>query len=57
MSKMIDKLNIISIVQQLPEEDIKTIENYIKALEEENEKLKQAERNTGYLVCKNNKQV
>ena len=43
---MIDKLNLIAIVQQLPEEDIKTIENYIKALEEENEKLKQAERNT-----------
>lgn len=43
---MIDKLNLISIVQQLPEDDIKTIENYIKTLEEENEKLKQAERNT-----------
>lgn len=43
---MIDKLNLIAIVQQLPEDDIKTIENYIKALEEENEKLKQAERNT-----------
>lgn len=43
---MIDKLNLISIVQQLPEDDTKTIENYIKTLEEENEKLKQAERNT-----------
>lgn len=43
---MIDKLNLISIVQQLPEDDVKTIENYIKALEEENEKLKQAVRNT-----------
>lgn len=43
---MIDKLNLIAIVQQLPEDDIKTIENYIKALEEENEKLKQAVRNT-----------
>ena len=46
MSKMLSKMNLISVVQQLPEEDIETIQGYIKMIEEENEKLKQAVRNT-----------
>lgn len=41
MSKMLAKMNLISAVQQLPEEDIKTIQGYIEMIEKENQKLKE----------------
>lgn len=40
MSKMLSKMNLISIVQQLPKEDIETIQGYVEMIEEENQKLK-----------------
>lgn len=42
MSKMLSKMNLISVVQQLPKEDIETIQGYVEMIEEENQKLKQA---------------
>ena len=40
MSKMLSKMNLISVVQQLPNEDIETIQGYVEMIEDENEKLK-----------------
>ena len=40
MSRMLSKMNLISVVQQLPKEDIETIQGYVEMIEEENEKLK-----------------
>lgn len=41
MSKMLAKMNLISAIQQLPEEDIEAaIQGYVGMIEEENEKLK-----------------
>lgn len=41
MSKMLFKMNLISVVQQLPKEDIETIQGYVEMIEEENQELKQ----------------
>lgn len=40
MSKMLSKMNLISVVQQLPKEDIEIIQGYVEMIEEENKKLK-----------------
>lgn len=40
MSKMLSKMNLISVVQQMPKEDIETIQGYVEMIEEENEELK-----------------
>lgn len=39
MSKELEKLNIISIVQKLKEDDVIILQKYIENLEKENEKL------------------
>ena len=36
MSRMLSKMNLISVVQQLPKEDIKTIKGYVEMIEKEN---------------------
>lgn len=41
MSRMLSKMNLISVVQQLPKEDIEIIQGYVEMIEEENQKLKQ----------------
>lgn len=41
MSRELTKMNLIAIVQQLPEEDIHTIETYIKMIEQENKILQE----------------
>lgn len=40
MSKTLAKLNLISVVQQLPNEDIETIQGYVRMIEKENQELK-----------------
>ena len=40
MSRMLSKMNLISVVQQLPKEDIETIQGYVEMIEEENQDLK-----------------
>ena len=40
MSRMLSKMNLISVVQQLPSEDIETIKGYVEMIENENEELK-----------------
>ena len=40
MSKMLSKMNLISVVQQLPKEDIETIQGYVEMIEKENQELK-----------------
>ncbi len=40
MSRMLSKMNLISVVQQLPKEDIETIQGYVEMIEEENQSLK-----------------
>ena len=40
MSKMLSKMNLISVVQQLPKEDIETIQGYVEMIEDENQELK-----------------
>lgn len=54
MSKELTKMNLIAIVQQLPEEDIHVIETYIKMIELENKNLK--EELSKYLVKPNKKE-
>ena len=41
MSRELTKMNLIAIVQQLPEEDIHTIETYIRMIEQENKLLQE----------------
>lgn len=41
MSKMLSKMNLISVVQQLPKEDIETIQGYVEMIEDENKELNQ----------------
>lgn len=41
MSRMLSKMNLISVVQQLPKEDIETIQGYVEMIEDENKKLKE----------------
>ena len=36
MSRMLSKMNLISVVQQLPKEDIETIQGYVEMVEQEN---------------------
>ena len=36
MSRMLSKMNLISVVQQLPKEDIETIQGYVEMIEQEN---------------------
>ena len=40
MSKMLSKMNLISVVQQLPKEDIEIIQGYVEMIEEKNQDLK-----------------
>lgn len=40
MSRMLSKMNLISVVQQLPKEDIETIQGYVEMIEQENQELK-----------------
>ena len=37
---MLSKMNLISVVKQLPKEDIETIQGYVEMIEEENQELK-----------------
>lgn len=47
MSRMLSKMNLISVVQQLPKEGIETIQGYVEMIEEENQELeKQLEERT-----------
>ena len=39
MSRMISKMNLISVVQQLPKKDRETIQGYVEMIEEENQEL------------------
>ena len=39
MSRMLSKMNLISVVQKLPKEDIETIQGYVEMIEEENQEL------------------
>ena len=41
MSRMLSKMNLISVVQQLPKEDIETIQGYVEMIEKENQELKE----------------
>jgi DNA integrity scanning protein DisA with diadenylate cyclase activity len=38
---MLSKMNLISVVQQLPKEDIEIIQGYVEMIEKENEQLKE----------------
>ena len=40
MSRMLAKMNLISVVQQLPKEDIELVQNCVEMIEEENQELK-----------------
>lgn len=40
MSRMLSKMNLISVVQQLPKEYIETIQGYVEMIEQENQELK-----------------
>lgn len=41
MSRMLSKMNLISVVQQLPNDDIETIQGYVEMIEEENQQLQE----------------
>ena len=40
MSRMLAKMNLISVVQQLSNEDIELVQNYVEMIEKENQELK-----------------
>ena len=40
MSRMLSKMNLISVIQRLPKEDIEIIQGYVEMIEEENQELK-----------------
>lgn len=40
MSKELAKMNLISVVQQLPKKDIEIIQGYVEMIEEQNQSLK-----------------
>ena len=40
MSRMLSKMNLISVAQQLPKEDIEIIQGYVEMIENENQKYK-----------------
>ena len=50
MSRMLSKMNLISVVQQLPKEDIETIQGYVEMIEEENQKLQTEKEQINSLV-------
>lgn len=50
MSRELTKMNLIAIVQQLPEEDIEVVETYIKMIERENKELKERINKTNNLI-------
>lgn len=52
MSKMLSKMNLISVVQQLPKEDIETIQGYVEMIEEENQELKKQLEETNKMIEK-----
>lgn len=41
MSRMLSKMNLISVAQQLPKEDIEIIQGYVEMIENENNKYKE----------------
>lgn len=41
MSRELAKMNLISVVQQLPKEDIETIQGYVEMIEKQNQKYKE----------------
>ena len=53
MSRMLSKMNLISAVQQLPKEDIETIQGYVEMIEQEceelNKQLENANEQVNYL--------
>ncbi len=60
MSKMLSKMNLISVVQQLPKEDIETIQGYVEMIEKENKQLKEIYKdlfNTYQKLKKENEEV
>lgn len=50
MSRMLSKMNLISVVQQLPKEDIETIQGYVEMIEQENQKLETEKEQLNSLV-------
>ena len=40
MSRELAKMNLISVVQQLPKKDIEIIQGYVEIIEEQNKELK-----------------
>ena len=53
MNRMLSKMNLISAVQQLPKEDIETIQGYVEMIEQEceelNKQLENANEQINYL--------
>lgn len=50
MSRMLSKMNLISVVQQLPKEDIETIQGYVEMIEQENKILRENAENNDKVV-------
>lgn len=51
MSRMLSKMNLISVVQKLPKEDIETIQGYVEMIEEENQELKRQLEEKENIAC------
>lgn len=54
MSRMLSKMNLISAVQQLPNEDIELVQNYVEMIEKENKILRENAENNDKVVDKVN---
>lgn len=57
MSRMLSKMNLISVVQQLPKEDIETIQGYVEMIEKENQKYKEVIDKAINLIVKETKSM
>ena len=55
MSRMLSKMNLISVVQQLPKEDIEIIQGYVEMIENENNKYKEEIDKLKNIIRKENK--
>lgn len=53
MSRMLSKMNLISVVQQLPKEDIEIIKGYVEMIENENKELKEELKMIEYFYGEN----
>lgn len=57
MSRELAKMNLISVVQQLPKDDIELIQGYVEMIENENKELKEEIDKLNYIIDKQDRDI